>query len=242
MTLDATTPPGEIFRVGWEPDPWRLPDWKYASGSPLTFGNRYDDPEGKYRVLYAGSSPLACFVEVLAKFRRDPGLADGLDEITVDPDDAAADSAVLPSGHVSTEWPRGRRLGIAEPAKGSYADLGTLRSLTTLRTEPRVARALRAAGVADLDGATLRSTTPRSVTQQLSRIVFEREPRFAGMHYLSKYGDDLHCWVIFEHPATAQAPVAVLNHESLDWTNAELLRALEILDIRLSDPASRRPV
>jgi hypothetical protein len=34
-------------------------------------GNRFDDPMGVYRVLYASSQRLGCFIETLARLRKD---------------------------------------------------------------------------------------------------------------------------------------------------------------------------
>jgi len=62
------------------PDSWAWPDWANV-GSDGTFGHRWDDPEGLYRVLYASSSPLGAFVEVLARFRPDPHILEALKEI-----------------------------------------------------------------------------------------------------------------------------------------------------------------
>lgn len=39
---------------------------------------RWDDPDGVWRTLYVADSPLGCYLEVLARFRRDSGLADAL--------------------------------------------------------------------------------------------------------------------------------------------------------------------
>ena len=39
------------------------------AGPDGTFGNRFDDPEGIYRVLYASSQRLGCYLEALAQFR-----------------------------------------------------------------------------------------------------------------------------------------------------------------------------
>ena len=65
--------PGVIYRLGRKPDPWAPPDWALA-GPDGTFGNRFDDPDATYRVLYASSQRLGCFVETLARFRIDPTL------------------------------------------------------------------------------------------------------------------------------------------------------------------------
>lgn len=58
--------PGVIYRLGRKPDPWAPPDWASA-GPDGTFGNRFDDPDATYRVLYASSQRLGCFVETLAR-------------------------------------------------------------------------------------------------------------------------------------------------------------------------------
>jgi hypothetical protein len=52
--LAVVEPDGALHRIGRRPDPWELPPWAYA-GDDGTFGNRYDDPRGEYRVLYASS-------------------------------------------------------------------------------------------------------------------------------------------------------------------------------------------
>ena len=54
--LEGKTPPETIYRIGRKPDPWQPPDWSRANPDG-TFGNRFDDPEGYYRVLYAASRP-----------------------------------------------------------------------------------------------------------------------------------------------------------------------------------------
>ena len=78
--IDAVRPQGAVYRIARPPDPWRWPDWAHA-GSDGTFDNRWDDPQGVYRVLYASSSKLGAFVEVLARFRPDPHVASELDAI-----------------------------------------------------------------------------------------------------------------------------------------------------------------
>jgi hypothetical protein len=75
--LEAKAAVSPIFRVGREPDPWAPPDWSFGG----TFGNRFDDPEGYYRVIYAASVRVSCFLETLARFRPDLALLAELDEI-----------------------------------------------------------------------------------------------------------------------------------------------------------------
>jgi len=61
---------GLILRIGRRPDQQRPPDWSLA-GADGTFGNRFDDPDGTYRVLYASSQRFGGFLETLACFRLD---------------------------------------------------------------------------------------------------------------------------------------------------------------------------
>jgi len=70
MDLELKRPSGPLFRVGRDRDGWAIPDWAYAKEDG-TFGNRFDDPMGVYRVLYASSQRLGCFIETLARFRVD---------------------------------------------------------------------------------------------------------------------------------------------------------------------------
>jgi hypothetical protein len=96
--LTAARPDGDIYRVGRGPDPWVWPTWEYA-GEGGTFGNRYDDPRGEYRVLYASSPRAGTLIETLARFRVNPELTAAHEEIHEDPDDAKA-SPTIPPGVV----------------------------------------------------------------------------------------------------------------------------------------------
>ena len=85
------------------------------AGPDGTFGNRFDDSEGTYRVLYASWQRLGCSLEILARFRLDPTLYAELAKTT-----GARDFA--PFGYVPPEWAETRRLGSATHF-GSYGDI-----------------------------------------------------------------------------------------------------------------------
>ena len=70
MVLEIRQPSGLVYRLGRRPNTWQPQEWSLAHADG-TFGNRFDDPEGYYRVLYASSQRVACFVETLARFRPD---------------------------------------------------------------------------------------------------------------------------------------------------------------------------
>jgi hypothetical protein len=215
-------PPGTLYRLGRQPDPWTPPDWAYA-GEDLTFGNRFDDPRGTYRVVYASTSRLGCFLETLARFRLDIPLQASLAQI-FGPDD------YVPLGVVQREWRSGRAMGAAL-ADGVFALIGTSESLSTLRSS--LASTLAAFDIDDLDAAAIRSTVPRALTQSISRHVYD-SGRFDGICYRSRYGDDVENWAVFE-PFASIRPQA----ESLpvDFLDADFLAALAIHRLRLADAA-----
>jgi RES domain-containing protein len=76
-----------VYRMARGPEPWAWVDWVYA-GPDGTFGGRFDDTEGEYRVLYAAATRLGAFMETLAGFRTHPAVRQSLP----DGDAAAPDS------------------------------------------------------------------------------------------------------------------------------------------------------
>jgi hypothetical protein len=80
-----------------------------------SFGNRFDDPQGNYRVLYAATQRVSCFIETLARFRPDPALIAELEAI------AGEDDYVL-LGTVPSDWCEPRVMGEAT-VTGTYADI-----------------------------------------------------------------------------------------------------------------------
>ena len=183
-----------VFRIARQPDPWEWPDWIRAHADG-TFGNRYDDPDGEYRVLYASSDRIATFYECLSRFRPDPAvLAAGI----TDNDDDAPETST--PGLVPADWCEKRRMGIAR-LEGRFCDIGHSDTLLHLRAA-LAARVLHY-GLDDLDAGDIRKRAPRRFTQEISRYVFttasddDGQP-FAGIRYASRLGDELTNWAIFE--------------------------------------------
>ncbi len=198
-------------------------------GKDQTFGNRWDDPDGVYRVLNAASSRLGAFVEVLSRFRPDLQLLKELAEIE---EDGAATEA---PGELGASWLTNRLMGAAR-FHGEFVDIGHSSSLAHIRNElaPRVVHY----GLEDLDTATIRLSAPRRFTQEVSRYVYDQSTpegarRFAGITYLSKLGDEFRNWALFE-PAGEGTP---LTEEAaprpIEADDPDLNRALELLGVRL---------
>jgi hypothetical protein len=146
-----------LYRVGRRPDAWAWPDWAYA-GPDGTFANRWDDPAGSFRVLYACSQRVGAFVETLARFRPDLRLRQELAQI-----DGPHDVPL--AGVVPWSWLSKRSSGEAT-VSGRFADVGTANSLATLR-QALAGTAIRH-GFSDVDGATIRLSAPRPFTQAVA--------------------------------------------------------------------------
>ena len=161
-------PDGLIYRVARVPDARAWPEWAYAHEDG-TFGNRFDDPRGEYRVLNASSQREGAFTETLARYRVDLQIAAEYQLIHGDPEDAAYPDAV-PAGVV-------RENG---STRGLSARPHTTVGSSTSVTPTRWSTSGRRWPIACCTTAWTISTParfgarPRAFTQEISRYVFEQ--------------------------------------------------------------------
>ncbi|HEY0308140.1 MAG TPA: RES family NAD+ phosphorylase [Acidobacteriaceae bacterium] len=216
MDLEIRQPHAPVYRLGRHPDAWQPPEW-FLAHADGTFGNRFDDPEGYYRVLYASSQRLACFLETLARFRPDLSLLTDLKSIDGDDD-------FIPLGTLPREWLAVRTMGVAV-IQGSYADIYAAGWVSHLRNL-LAGDALRL-GMKDIDLSTLEAAEPRRLTQLASRQAYRLN--LAGIFYRSRYGHSLENWALFE-------PFSLEKTESQDLMedDPDLLEALRLHGIRLA--------
>ena len=224
--LEGTRPVGRVTRIGRLPDPWAWPPWE-AQHSDNTFGNRWDDPEGVYRVVYACSQLEGAYVEVLSRFRPDPAVLAELAEI-----EGANDEYRV--GIVPTTWLQTRTIGEAT-LTGLCADVGHARSLTYLRTI--MAARLIHHQIPDLDAAVIRISAPRRLTQEISNHIYtlsspDGTPRFAGIEYESRFGDNYQNWAIFERPGQYAISEPIVRPVRRD--DPALHAALAVLGLKLT--------
>lgn len=215
--LETRKPPRAIFRIARKPNPWQPPDWSQANPDG-TFGNRFDDPEGYYRVLYAASQKLSCFLETLARYRPDLSLLAELHQIEGEDD-------FVPLGTVPSEWRDERLLGTAA-VEGNYADIFAAEWIALLRQQ--LADECLRLGLSDLDASVLQSHSPRRLTQLVSLEVSRRG--YDGIYYRSRYGHDLENWALFE-PFRIQRTTA----HAIAAHDPAFLEALRILGLKLAD-------
>jgi hypothetical protein len=213
--LEARNPPELLYRLGRNPDAWQLPDWSRVNPDG-TFNNRFDDPESHYRVLYASTQELGCYIECLAHFRPDLSLLAELNEIDGEND-------FMPLGTLPADWFPPRVIGSAK-VFGDYADIYSVEWVNFLRR--RLASLCVQLGIDDLDSGVLQRGSPRIITQRASLEAYIQD--FAGIYYRSRYGHNLENWALFEplhFEPEAQRPVTA--------TDPALTKALSILGIRL---------
>lgn len=184
-SLESRTAGHPLHRIGRWPDPWQPPDWAHAHLDG-TFGNRFDDPQAYYRVIYTSSQRLGCFLETLARFRPDLTLLAEFAEIEGDDD-------FTPLATVPASWLIARLIGTAQ-ADGQYADIYAPEWIALLRRE--LASTAITLGLSELDAATLQAGRPRQLTQEASLVVFRHG--LDGIFYRSRYGHSIENWAIFE--------------------------------------------
>lgn len=193
----------EVYRVAYPPDPWSWTPWEYADHG--RFDGRWDDPDGVWRTLYVGSSPLACYLEVLARFRADPQLVDELAEIDED-----EQFPTVAAGTLSPNWCEQRVLAGAKMT-GAFALPAHHLTLPTLRH--RFLPLSRSLGLDDLDAAAVRDSRPRALTQAIAAWIYtlstDEGAPLTGIQFQSRHGDDLRLWAIYERTEAVDSPDAI---------------------------------
>ena len=233
LGFDTAAAPDVLFRVGRRPEVWRWTDWRFA-GPDGTFGCRWDDPQSRYRVAYASATALGAYLEALAPLRPDPHVVAACAEI--DENDAEAPQTKK-AGVVPASWRAGHLLGrgVCDGVQDPLVAVGGAASLAVLRRE--LAALLLESGLSDLDAATIRLAVPRRFTQGVSRFIYEQAgddgTPFAGIFYLSRYGDDVVNCGLFERGDSF--PVMSLERSDIAADNAEFLAACRLLEIAAQD-------
>ncbi len=210
----TNTPTGDLHRIAQGSTPWQA----YKG---TAYGERFDDPQRKYFVLYASSHRLCCFVECLAYFRVDPdkpGFRELQDKF----------GSTFPEGTVPPRWVADRFIQTAK-VDGTFADIACSGWIARLLKEfPENLR--RGLTYPWIDQSTIYQDKFRAVTQWISRTVFESGESFAGVYYSSKLGSDFLNWAIFEERAhiSRLGPLQAVTEGDHD-----LLNACSLLDLKL---------
>lgn len=206
LTLPVSGDPGEVWRVGYVPNPWEWTRWEFAFDAGR-FNGRWDDQNAEFRTLYSCESLLGCFLELLASLRPLDVAFDELDAIDDDAD-AVARYPDPERGAVGMEWLSGRLYGRGEQT-GTYAEV----------THSMAISYLVDAGVFDrlgipaqaVDASLLKDAAKRDVTRSVARYLYDlivvparrgtvetSHPLVDGIAFRSRMGDELRMWAVFE--------------------------------------------
>jgi hypothetical protein len=226
--LTAAEAAGRVWRVGFSPEPWAWSGWEWSTDG--RFPGRWDDLHGNFRTIYAGSSLLACLLEVLAHFRKDARLSLELDEIVEEDEDKVLHPTIAP-GQVPREWLEVRTAASAE-LSGRYCAVTASGSVAALY-QHFIGLAL-SLGLADFDAAALKDARPRRLTQAVAAWLYEMTD-FDGVTFASRHGDDLQLWAIFERPGDPPITPKIQDvtlEESLQHDSPEIRNAFRLLGLQ----------
>lgn len=197
--------------MGYRPDPWAWPDWKWAQDG--RFHGRWDDRRGTFRTLYVANSLFGCLLEVLAPLRPDPTLATEFEVIVEDEADAKNHATIEP-GEVDPAWLDHRAAGNAY-LSGKYCAVTATETVAALRPD-FIGEAL-ALGRVDFDVAALKDGGTRELTQAISTHIYETTD-LAGLWFASRHGDELQMWAIFERAGDPTVSPRLSGTQALDLT------------------------
>jgi|TARA_Y100000815_G_scaffold266845_2_gene285546 hypothetical protein len=216
-----------VWRVGFKPEPWAWSGWEWA-GADGRFHGRWDDRQGNFRTIYAGSTLLACLLEVLAGFRPDPTLALELDDIEEDDEDAAMHPTGR-AGEISYSWLEPRSAASAT-LTGRFCAVTAAESIAALR--PQFVALAHLLNLHDFDAAALKDGRPRALTQSVATYL-HATTELDGVTFASRHGDDLPLWAVFERaedPAISRTLDAI-EHHALSPEHPDVQEAFRILGL-----------
>jgi hypothetical protein len=208
----VTPPSSVVFRIAR--DPFVPPPWEYAINDllPQTFGGRFDDPSGRWRVpvekrfrtLYCATQRTGTFAETTDALRVK--MPDFLQRVRGFVTDAYDDETFqnYKRGLIPREWLDRKRIGstLLEPDL-RFIDLEVSETLQTLNRVPRL---VLLAGRFGLDQIDRRVLVLRGEQMRLSQEIAywayqqvdETGNPVAGVRYISRVGGEWECWGLFD--------------------------------------------
>jgi hypothetical protein len=226
-TLTTINVEATVWRIGFRPDPWAFSGWQYATDG--RFPGRWDDVDGNFRTIYAGSSLLACLLEVLAVFRKDARLALELANIVEDDLDRQVHPTVAP-GIVPRQWLDARRIATGT-LTGTFCAVAASDTVASLY--PSFIGLALSLGLVDFDAAALKDARPRRLTQSVATWLYENTD-IDGVSFSSRHGEDLALWAVFERPQDGAVSTCITDaqHHSFTGVEPEMMQAFRLLTLQ----------
>lgn len=234
LQMPVSGDPGQVWRVGYAPDPWQWTPWEYAKDQGR-FNGRWDDQNADFRTLYTADSLLGCFLELLASQRPNDVAYAELAEIE-DDDQAVADYPDPERGAIGLDWLSDRLYARGTQA-GTYAEVTHAEALAFLID----AGVFDRLGIAprDVDASLLKDPRQRDVTRTVARFLFDLRdeitlrPLVDGIAFRSRMGDDVRLWAVFQRSENDVSELITPDdspHQVAD-DNLHLLHAFTLLGL-----------
>lgn len=233
VALQISGDPGEVWRVGFAPDPWQWTPWEYAKDEGR-FNGRWDDQLADFRTLYTSNTLLGCFLELLAQARPNDTAYAELEDI-VDDDGTVPQYPDPERGALDQDWLGDRRYSHGVQ-RGVYAKVTQAETIAFLIAEGVFDRL----GVPprEVDAALLKDARKRDITRSVARFLYDqhdqnRRPVVDGIAFRSRMDDDIRLWAVFERGDSPVSEHVVPDQATYQVTEEtpELLRAFELLGL-----------
>lgn len=201
--------------------------------------NRFDDPLGRFQVIYCASERIGAFGECLARFRRSVSTLALMAEIDDDEEslEDALDGLIDPSdrarGVVPLDWRLVRQVGVTQIHPSlQFADIMHPGSLSHVRVA--LAPVAAQLGLPDVDLSVVLGPN-RTMTQHCARYVYQQSddhglPRFSGIRYVSRHNTEWECWAIF---ADRFSHTPRYHETSIDPNDAAFLEVARLMNLSI---------
>ena len=180
---EARPPATPLHRLGRAPDPLAWPPWEYVGSG------RFDDPAGRFRVLYVAEQRRAVFAETLAQFRPSLAVLAAERAVTGADEPPPPERATIPLNWLAKRATRRLRLGPDQ----RWLDLRAPETRAALRA--LLAPTLLRLGLPDLDVGAVYGPS-RALTQAIARWAYEAG--YQGIAFGSRHDETLTNWAVFE--------------------------------------------
>jgi hypothetical protein len=236
----VTPPAGGFWRVSAWPRPFDPP----PPAAPLDAdpreddGNRYDDPDGRFKTLYCATDPEGAIGECLGDFGYSASAARRIEEFLVgEPDEGHDEEYQHP---LTAEDIKGFQWKLAHaPADSGARVMDIEHPRSHIAVAPKAVPAVLRYGVKRFDRSTLLDER-RYVTRTLAGIYradatnpATGELLAAGLRFTSRLAPAWECWALWE-PLPLHAEAATTEDVTID--TPALRRAAGLLGVALAAP------
>ena len=221
-TYPSRRPKETVFRITIGSNPLALRPWSTLAPG-MSFGGRWDDPQGEYRMLYTSATPKGALREALQYFRPYPELMLQLSAILCDLEELP----LAGIGVVPTSWLARRTLSQLHVESGKCVPVCTTGALDVIYHE---------SGLQFTVGELLASSN-LEWTQRISRMIW-RKRIYAGIEAPSKIGVNLRNYAFFEEAHCSnvlRARLRVIETKKLSRDDERLVSIAKSLHLRFEN-------